>query len=142
MKAVPTAFPNCSFTDYDRLVSAIVKVVRENAALCELTSHPDLAQVCFADAVRILRNVAVFVQDQHEASSTESQEKEIVRALASIAAGSTFCGVGDRATKLRQYKRWLAGLTDKTPLDRHPLVHQVFEIINEFSSSASRQSPL
>lgn len=108
LKAVPHAFPNKSAFEYLDLMQEIHAIAEYNVRVCRITKQPALAEHCVDQARRILRNIAVFLNDvEHDSARQQFCSKQIVNGLAMLAAGQRFGGEGTIDAALRRNQRWM-----------------------------------
>ena len=123
-------------TQYQEVMASIVECVRFIVELCKATGYRELAGESVGEAIRILRNVVSFLQHLSEDQSVLSQSTDcpnISESLASVAAGANYGGLGTRAGRLRQYKRYIGsgGATVKeTPRANRLLREQLLAVID------------
>lgn len=132
MKSIPLAMPECSLFEYASLIAAIEEITQFNLRLCSLTSHTSLVAECFDDAIRVLRNVMVFIEHTNEDDERtgHSRPEPCLGPLSSQAAQSNFGGIGRRKSKLRQFDRWRnRGNQPRHRPEPHPLAVQALGLI-------------
>lgn len=138
LKKLPHAYPCKSSSDYLLLTQQIQANTAFNVKICDVTGHASLAFLCVDQAKRMLRNIAVFLEDaDREPVAQASPATPIVMRLASLAAGQDFGGTGSADAAARQYRSWLDKQSDNQS-DRneveHPLRGQVFSTIAALES--------
>ncbi len=133
LKEVPHAYPSKSTSHYLDLARQIHAHTTFNVQICKVTGYPTLAFDCVDQAKRMLRNIAVFLNDaDRESIPQASPASGIVNVLASFAAGQDFGGTGTSAARSRQYQRWQNSQGNNRPshdVDEDPFRGQVFAAI-------------
>ena len=146
LKPVPTILPRWSREEYVSAVSEIAEWSVFNNKVAMHTGHGHLAVSWIDDAIRSLRNIAIFVEDSVEKDGGNIEEDRPCFALhlASLAAGTSFGGSETRESKMRSYKKWLKEQKSKPTSvggdSQDPLRSQILELIDHLRSSARQIS--
>jgi hypothetical protein len=108
LKEVPQVLPGKSGSEYLGLAKQILSDAVFNVDFCKVTRHPDIANESIGHAKRILRNIAVFIDDSApvQLPQNATAATAVANALASVAAGHNFAGFGTASERARDHKIW------------------------------------
>lgn len=135
LKLIPTPAPNDSVSELEQVVINIIETVEFNIQLCRHTGFLDLVDESIVLATSALRNAAVFASHQTQALQEQArlEQQPRVLALAHVAAGTNFGGIGVVDKRIRQSKRWLHGRPYESDVSRlaHSVHRRAIEAIQE-----------
>ncbi|MCO8124258.1 hypothetical protein NHH03_21120 [Stieleria sp. TO1_6] len=96
---VEPALPGESSEAYLKAASSIVERAETAFALASASDCRIAVAGHLDDAVRVLRNIRVFLPDEHA-------DEKASKMLQSLAASANFGGIGCRKSKLASFRRW------------------------------------